>query len=136
MRIFLVESQPEWLRELQSAAEGIDRILVTAETPEEAMQKIQSEDFDLIITNLSLDPRNDDIKGMEILQHTRMKDPDIPVIIVTHYASQTRSTKAIEEGAFDFIDRASAGMDHKLMLQHKIKYALELRALRLAVHSK
>ncbi len=43
------------------------------------------------------------MSGLKVLEHLRAEDPDLPVIILTAYASSQNAVTALKLGAFDFI---------------------------------
>jgi len=78
-------------------------------------------DFELIITDLMLPGAN----GMEVLDKARSVAPDIPVIVITAYASVDTAVEAMRLGAFDYLPKPFN--NDQVMLV--IKKALEKRRL-------
>ncbi|MRR06029.1 MAG: response regulator [Deltaproteobacteria bacterium] len=66
---------------------------------EEALQKIKSNDFDAILTDIKMPV----MSGIELLEIIHNLNPDIPVILMTAYAELDIAVEAIKKGAFDFI---------------------------------
>jgi putative two-component system response regulator len=66
---------------------------------EEALQKIQCNDFDAILTDIKMPV----MSGIELLEIIHNLNPDIPVILMTAYAELDIAVEAIKKGAFDFI---------------------------------
>jgi DNA-binding NtrC family response regulator len=56
---------------------------------------------DLVLTDLRL-PRAD---GLFVLQHAKLKDPDVPVILMTGHGDIPTAIQAIREGAYDFLEK-------------------------------
>lgn len=98
-RILIVED--EWkLRRIASdflKKEGF--VVVEAEDGEEALDIIVSQNFDLIILDLML-PK---INGWELLEEIRMKDSNIPVIMLTARGSEDDILKGYEMKADEYI---------------------------------
>ena len=67
----------------------------------EALDLIESESFDVIITDLKM-PGAD---GFDVLQKSIEQNPDTQVIIITGYATLESALKAIKEGAYDYIKK-------------------------------
>lgn len=65
----------------------------------EAVDSINSNSFDLIITDLVM-PR---LGGMEVLRYAKQINPDVLVIIVTGFASLETAVMSIKAGAYDYI---------------------------------
>jgi len=71
----------------------------TAESGEEAIQKLNHEEYDLIITDLLME----NIGGIELLGKVKEKDFEIPVIIITGHAELETAIEALRLGAADYL---------------------------------
>jgi DNA-binding NtrC family response regulator len=71
------------------------------EKPSEALKRLDEKNFDVVITDL----RMDEIDGIDVLEHVMDKSPRTRVIMITGYAMMELARKAMEKGAFDFIDK-------------------------------
>jgi FixJ family two-component response regulator/glycine cleavage system H lipoate-binding protein len=67
----------------------------------EALEKIAKEDYGVVITDLMM-PK---ITGMELLKRIKKSKPEIPVIMITGYATIRTAVQAIKLGAFDYIPK-------------------------------
>jgi len=65
----------------------------------EAAAAIRSEKVDLVITDIKM-PEMD---GLQILQVVKEVDEDIPVILMTGYASLDSAVEAVSHGAYDYL---------------------------------
>ncbi len=63
-----------------------------------ALERLNEEEFDLVITDLKMK----DIDGMEVLQTIKKESPETKVIMVTAFASMDTSIKAFRGKADDF----------------------------------
>jgi len=86
--------------------EGMRRILEsegfrveTSASGRAAVEKIQEREFDVVITDLKM-PGMD---GIEVLKAIKILQPDVPVIIITGYATVDTAVEAMKNGAFDYI---------------------------------
>lgn len=86
--------------------QGIRRILEndgygveTSSSGKAALEKMQEQDFDLVITDLKM-PGMD---GIEVLKTIKMLQPDVPVIMITGYATVDTAVEAMRNGAFEYI---------------------------------
>ncbi len=64
-----------------------------------AIQRMQEKEFDLVITDLKMPG----MSGMEVLRTVKILQPDVPVIIITGYATVDTAVEAIQNGAFDYL---------------------------------
>jgi len=72
-----------------------------AESGREALEKIKSDLFNLVIT----DERMPDLTGTELLIEVKKMDPYTPVILITAYGSVSLAVEALKEGAFYFFEK-------------------------------
>ena len=73
--------------------------ITTAEDGIDALEKMETTAFDLVITDLTM-PRMD---GMALLKHLRKHHRDTTVIVLTAYANLESAVSVVREGAYDYI---------------------------------
>jgi DNA-binding NtrC family response regulator len=66
-----------------------------------AEKLLKSEQFDLLISDIKMEP----VDGMQLLKNTRQMRPHVGVIMLTAYATVTTAVEAMKEGAFDYIPK-------------------------------
>src|SRR5205809_531753 len=69
------------------------------ESGDRVLGTIRESGCDLVVLDMIL-PRVD---GMEVLQEVHRHHPDLPVIMITGYASVETAIKAMKMGAFDYV---------------------------------
>jgi two-component system response regulator HydG len=74
---------------------------VTYSLPE-ARGRLEKRDYDVVVTDLVMDGRRD---GLEVLHLTHEKNPPPPVILVTAHADIPTCKQALNEGAYDYIEK-------------------------------
>ena len=121
-RILIVDDEQS-MRELLSIMlrkEGY--AVVTAENGEKALAAIQTDIFDLVITDLKM-PNMD---GLSLLRAIKESSPDIIVIMMTAFGTMEGAERARSLGAYDYIGKPFNNDEIKLVIQN----ALEKRRLR------
>ncbi|HJZ10872.1 MAG TPA: sigma-54 dependent transcriptional regulator [Acidobacteriota bacterium] len=88
---------------------------------EEALRLTRDKEYDAVI----LDVMMNGIGGLGTLRELRKVDPDIPIIMVTAYASLENAIECMKQGAFDYITKPFKN-DAVLLA---IKKAIQQRAL-------
>jgi DNA-binding NtrC family response regulator len=86
-----------------------------------AVEKLQAEEFELVITDLKM-PGMD---GMEVLNAISILQPNVPVIFITGYSTVENAVEVMKIGAFDYLPKP---FTPKQLLE-KVDKALEHRAL-------
>jgi ATP-dependent Lon protease len=77
--------------------EGYD--IVSVANGMEALRSLESSEFDLVLTDLKMD----NVDGMDLLQETKAKYPDVEVIVITGYATVSSAVETIKKGAYHYI---------------------------------
>ncbi|MCD6327609.1 response regulator [bacterium] len=72
-----------------------------ADSGENAIQCLQMEDFDFVITDLMMP----DIDGLELLRRIKTKNHKMPVAIITGFGTLEIAVEALRSGAVDFIKK-------------------------------
>ena len=85
--------------EIMLNKEGYD--VETASSAEEAMEKLDSDAIDLVITDISMPEAG----GMAVLEKALSVNRNLPVIMITAYASTTNAVEAMKKGAYDYITK-------------------------------
>ncbi len=98
----------------------------------EALPAVERADFDCIVTDL----RMPGIDGLEGLRRFKEKVPEIPVILVTAFASVETAVEAMKVGAFDYLKKpfepeeleivVARAVDHSRLLRENAKLRSEL----------
>jgi len=98
--ILIVDDEKEHADVLVEALEKQCAKAVAAYSADEAVELIESENFDLVITDLNL---RADINGIDILDKVKAKSIATPVILITAYATIDTCKQAIRRGAYDYL---------------------------------
>ncbi len=69
--------------------------------PETAPDLVAAGRFNVVITDLKMQPRN----GIEVLEEVRRRSPDSEVVIMTAYATVETAVEAIKKGAYDYVTK-------------------------------
>src|SRR3954471_20754249 len=80
---------------------------VTYNLPE-AQAKLEKKKFDVIVTDMVMDGRRD---GLEVLRLSKNVEPPPPVILVTAHSDIPTCKQALNEGAYDYIEKP-LDLDH------------------------
>lgn len=99
---------------LSQALEPLGLPVQTVVNGEEALQKLQKEEFAILLLDLKLPG----INGLEVLHRVRQKWPKIRVIIITAYGTIESAVEAMKLGAVDYLQKpCSPGEIRELVTQ-------------------
>jgi DNA-binding NtrC family response regulator len=99
--VLLVDDQPEVLEGLQMSFRRTENNLLTAASGEEAIHLLNSEDVDVVVTDLKMDG----IDGLGVLRHALTLNPAPAVIILTAFGTIESAVDALKEGAFHYLTK-------------------------------
>jgi DNA-binding NtrC family response regulator len=97
--ILLVDDEPDMRDALTAALRREGLCIYTAANGVEALEKVQGQSFDLIITDVRM-PR---MGGLALLQELRRTSVAIPVVMMTGYGRIEDAVEAMKAGAFDYL---------------------------------
>jgi two-component system response regulator PilR (NtrC family) len=121
-RVLVVDDEPS-MRELLAivlAREGYDVTL--AESGAAALAALERGEPDLVISDI----RMPDLDGVEVLRAARGQDADVPVVMMTAFASAETAVEALRLGAADYLTKPFDIDELKIVVRN----AVERRRLR------
>ncbi len=95
--------------------------VVSAYRVEEAIQHIETDIFDLVITDIKMPGGS----GFDVLRKVKELSPSTMVIMITAYGTEEDTIKALKMGAYDYIHKPFQVEEIKIVIQR----ALEKKAL-------
>ena len=133
--VLIVDDDPANRDLLAQQLAGLGDAIIAAGDGRAALEKLALGFAGVVVTDLKM-PRMD---GLELLRHTRERDPDIPIIIVTGHGDIAMAVQAIRDGAYDFIERpydADRLREMATRALHARSLILENRGLRAELKAK
>ena len=101
---------------------------------EEALRLAGAEPFDMALVDL----RMPDLDGLGVLKQLAMIQPDLPVVILTAFATIETAIEAVNAGAFDYLSKpfrmeeikivVRRTLDARRLARENLQYRQELRA--------
>ncbi len=71
----------------------------TANNGHEALDKLESAEIDLVLTDMKMPLMN----GIELLESIKAKNPELPVIMMTAHGTVDKAVDAMQKGAYSYI---------------------------------
>jgi DNA-binding NtrC family response regulator len=100
-RILLVDDDIETCRFLEELLAGPGRQFVSAHDPETALDRIEVEPFDLLISDINL---NASRSGLDVLRRFKAARKG-PAVLISAFGSLETAIDAVRAGAYDFISK-------------------------------
>jgi NtrC-family two-component system response regulator AlgB len=99
MRVLVVDDERNIRQTMATALESMDHEVVTVSTGNEALRRLETDNFQVVLLDLKLQQES----GLDLLAEILRRDPNISVVIVTAYASIESAVEAMRRGAYDFL---------------------------------
>jgi len=97
--ILVVDDEEIARNNLEHILKKEDYSVITAGSGIEALEKLETTIFDVVLTDLKMEKVN----GIDVLEKTKSKYPDTQVIMITAYAAIDSAIETIKRGAFHYI---------------------------------
>lgn len=120
-KILVVDDEPSLREVLSIMLKQAGYSVISVNDGEEAVELVQKEIFDLVITDLRM-PK---IDGMEVLKAVKSASPETVVLIITAFATADSAVEAMKQGAYDYLTKPFQVDEVQLIIRN----ALEKRRL-------
>jgi DNA-binding NtrC family response regulator len=102
--VLVVDDEKNMRRSLETVLKDEGYAAQMAESAEDALDLIAREDFFMVITDVRLGGMN----GYELLKKIQEQKPELPVLMLTAYATPRLAVEAIKAGAVDYLAKPFA----------------------------
>lgn len=119
MAEILVVDDDDVIRETICELLSQDHTCQAADTAEEALAKLESQPFDVVLTDVSMSG----LSGLDLLNRVVQLYPSTPVIMISGLTDEEQAQSLIERGAFDYLLKPF----RLEMVEDSVKRALEHR---------
>jgi two-component system NtrC family response regulator len=102
--VLVVDDERNMRRSLENVLSDEGYTARLAESAEQALSLLAGEEFFMVIT----DARLGGMSGYELLKKIHEKKPDLPVLMLTAYATPRLAVEAIRAGAIDYLSKPFA----------------------------
>lgn len=120
-RTLLVVDDDPVVVHLAKVALAADHEVIGASTAEQALGLLSKGGVDLVLTDLRLPG----VTGLDLLRQIHESAPELPVLVMTAFASIVSAVDAMRAGATDYITKPLEADD----IRHRVRQALRLRRL-------
>ena len=133
-RVLIVDDDTEVARLLQAGLHAVGCETHVLDSPEAALDLLEAERFDLVISDLQMPT----MSGLQLCERILAAHPDVPVVVVTAFGSLESAVGAIRAGAYDFITKPVKMQSFQLTVERALRHrelAREVKRLREATQA-
>ncbi len=103
--VLIVDDEKNMRLSLRTVLTDEGYAVQAAESAEEALNLLSQEEFFMVITDARL---GTGMSGYELLAKVHVRWPDLPILMITAYATPKLAVEAIKAGAFDYLAKPFA----------------------------
>src|ERR1041385_7012166 len=119
-RILVVDDEKAMVLALKGLLSKEGYQVETAGSGEEALRHIETGNFHVVITDLSMNG----IGGMQVLERARSIDPDVAVIMITAYGSEKIAVQAMKLGAVDYVPKPFDNDELRVVVRRVVEHVV------------
>jgi two-component system NtrC family response regulator len=116
--ILVVDDEPNYLIVLSELLRDEGFEVYTAQSGQEALPVLHNADLDLMISDMKM-PGMD---GIQLLEHSKKINRDLPVILITAYAEVEKAVEAMRLGAFTYLAKPFSNEELLASVQKAIEH--------------
>ena len=100
-KVLVVDDDPVVGKSFDRVLSGKGYAVITAENGDEALRKLNEEDYDVVYTDI----RMPGMDGLEVAEQVKARKPWTPVVIITGYGTEAAETRAKAAGVSNFLHK-------------------------------
>lgn len=100
-KVLVVDDDPVVRKSFDRVLTGKGYAVITAESGEEALRKLNEEKYDLVYTDI----RMPGMSGLEVAEEVKAHKPWTPVVIITGYGTEAAQARAKAAGVASFVHK-------------------------------
>ncbi|MBL7179510.1 MAG: sigma-54-dependent Fis family transcriptional regulator [Desulfobacterales bacterium] len=97
--VLIVDDEKNYPPILSAVLEEEGFETLTANSGQEALDILKHSDVDLVLTDMKMPAMN----GIELLEHIKTEDPELPVIMMTAHGTVDKAVEAMQKGAYNYV---------------------------------
>ena len=98
-KVLVVDDDPVVTKSFDRVLSGKGYAVITASSGQEALNKLETEDYDVVFTDIKMPG----MSGLEMAEQVKQRRPWLPVVIVTGYGSPGNEARAEAAGVSGFL---------------------------------
>ena len=105
-RILIADDQPDVLAALRLLLKAEGYLIETAASPAAILAALEIREYDILLMDLNYArDTTSGQEGLDVLRQLAMKDPSLPVVVMTAWGSVELAVEAMRHGARDFVQK-------------------------------
>jgi DNA-binding NtrC family response regulator len=120
--VLIIDDEPSMLEMLRAELERREYKVVTQTSPEAALRALADSDFGVVLSDLTMNG----MSGVDLCREVVLLREDVPVVVMTAFASIELAIASIRAGAYDFVTKPFDADDLVMTIERALRHR-ELR---------
>src|SRR5438105_11242035 len=116
-KVLVIDDEPDLLELLELTLSRMGLDTTRAQSVAEAIRTLDSQSFDLCLTDMRLP----DGEGLRVVEYISQKAIDVPVAVITAFGSAENAVAALKAGAFDYLSKPVALEQLRALVKQALK---------------
>ena len=130
-RILIADDQPDVLEALKLLLKGEGYQIDAVKSPGAVIKAVESRDFSMVLIDLNYArDTTSGQEGLELLEKLQNIDPNLPVVVMTAWASVEVAVEAMRRGAKDFVTKPWDNPRLLAIVRNQVELGSAVRAYR------
>ncbi len=121
-RILVVDDDPQVRESIVEILRRKGCIIDACSNGNDALERFRGGGYQLVISDIKMPG----MSGIELLEHIKQIDPDVPFIVITAFGAVDLAVDAMKKGAYDFIQKSMNLLDE---IELNVARTLEYQSL-------
>lgn len=118
-KILIVDDQINTCKSLLAILKKSGYSCAYSLSAQEALKKVQTEHFDLVITDI----RMPEMDGIQLLEELKKIQPHLVVIMITGYATIKSAVESIQKGAYDYLPKPFTPDEVRVVIERAAEHS-------------
>jgi putative two-component system response regulator len=119
IRALCVDDEAVTLKLIVRLLEGLGIAATPATSPQDGLRLFDQDHFDLVLTDI----RMPGMSGLVFLQEIRSRDPQVPVLVATGFATLDNAIRALREGASGMLVKPFTADEFRVEIENALERA-------------
>ena len=117
-KVLLVDDEANILKTMSICLEEIGMKVTACQRPQEALELILKQSFDLAFVDLKMQP----IDGLSLLKEIKKSAPQTTVVIITAHGSVESAVEAMKKGAYHYLQKPFDYLELQIFARKVLEY--------------
>ncbi len=116
-QILVVDDDRDILQLMQIRLKLMGYRVVTCMDPKEALSVFEQGNFSLVLSDQCMEG----LKGSDLLKEIHLRDPHVPIIIMTAYGTVEDAVELVKQGAYTYLEKPFDTQELELHLKRALE---------------